>query len=92
MKKSVFAIVLATLLGSQALFAQQAQEQPATEAETPAAKTAGPADTAASKPEPEPEPIPETPVAATEDGKSPFDYQASEQISEDRPVSFPVDI
>ena len=30
--------------------------------------------------------------ATTDDDGSPFDYQASEQISEDRSVSFPVDI
>ena len=39
--------------------------------------------------------VPEEPVQAPEaaaPGESPFDYEASEQISEDLSVSFPVDI
>ena len=39
----------------------------------------------------EPEPEPETTAPARPAG-SPFEYEASEQISEDLSVSFPVDI
>ena len=39
----------------------------------------------------EPEPEPETAAPAAPAG-SPFEYEASEQISEDLSVSFPVDI
>ncbi len=39
----------------------------------------------------EPEPEPEAAAPARPAG-SPFEYEASEQISEDLPVSFPVDI
>lgn len=41
--------------------------------------------------EPEPEPESET-SAPAEPAGSPFEYEASEQISEDLSVSFPVDI
>lgn len=40
---------------------------------------------------PEPEPVPQT-AAPAAPADSPFDYEASEQISEDLSVSFPVDI
>ena len=55
-----------------------------------AAETDEPELAADSTPDPEPatDPEPETP----ENPDSPFDYQASEQISEDLSVSFPVDI
>ena len=52
-----------------------------------------PAETSPTAAEPElaADPVPNSdPEAASED--SPFDYQASEQISEDLSVSFPVDI
>jgi len=38
------------------------------------------------------EPDPAQDQAATDEETSPFDYRASEQISEDLSVSFPVDI
>jgi len=41
---------------------------------------------------PEPTPRTATPVPDPIDETSPFDYQASEEISQDRSVSFPVDI
>jgi hypothetical protein len=79
-------LVLAALLGSAPLLAQSAPE-------TPAAQPAQAPQKAA--------PAPESPTTsqqaqkntATEKGKdSPFDYRSSEEISEDVPVSFPVDI
>jgi hypothetical protein len=50
--------------------------------------------TGAEQPGATPDSPAEEPVAeAPEEGdNSPFDYQASEQISEDLPVSFPIDI
>jgi hypothetical protein len=63
-----------------------AQEQSGTAAEPPAEQT--PAGSGEATPEPAPDPD----QAATGDETSPFDYRASEQISEDLSVSFPVDI
>jgi hypothetical protein len=43
--------------------------------------------------QPTPEPVPAPlPVPNTPPDQSPFDYRSSEEISEDRSVSFPVDI
>ena len=39
-----------------------------------------------------PEKSPQKKAASTEGNNSPFDYRSSEKISEDVPVSFPVDI
>ena len=70
------------------------QAQPAKNASTPDPVESGeeanqdPA-TESEPPEPAPAGLPEPDPANTD---SPFDYQASEQISEDLPVSFPVDI
>jgi hypothetical protein len=64
-----------------------AQEEPGA-AETPPAQTeAGSGEVAAT-----PEPDPAVDQAATGNETSPFDYRASEEISEDLSVSFPVDI
>ena len=80
-------LFLALALGSMPLLAQ-----PATEA-----KTAEPTNRTADK-TPPPQQAPAAPDAAQKStppktGKdSPFDYKSSEEISEDVPVSFPVDI
>ena len=80
-------LFLALALGSSPLLAQTA----------PQAETAEPASKAADKTPPPPQapaaPDPaqkSTPPATGRD--SPFDYRSSEEISEDVPVSFPVDI
>lgn len=81
-------VLLATLLAAAPL---RAQPDVAEKNATPVGDGAGETP-AASQP-------PQTPTeAASGSGNagagstSPFDYQASEQISEDLPVSFPVDI
>jgi hypothetical protein len=62
-----------------------ANAQPVTPVEEPAPDTGAAVDSAADKAVPgEPE--------APGDERSPFDYEPSEQISEDLSVSFPVDI
>jgi uncharacterized protein involved in copper resistance len=80
-------LLLALALGSMPLLAQPAPQD----------KTAEPA-----RPAPEKTaPVPQVPAAREQAQKStppksgrdsPFDYQSSEEISEDAPVSFPVDI
>ena len=62
-----------------------AQEEPGA-AETPPEQTPAGAGEATAAPEPAED------QAASGDETSPFDYRASEQISEDLSVSFPVDI
>jgi hypothetical protein len=74
------------LLFAMAATLTLAQEQSATAAEPP------PEQTPAGSGEATPEPAPDPDQAATGDETSPFDYRASEQISEDLSVSFPVDI
>jgi hypothetical protein len=74
---------LAALLTAGAALAQPAADKGAASAPAPGQaaapeKTAPAADAPASTP--------------AKPGKSPSDYRASEEISEDRPVSFPVDI
>ena len=64
-----------------------AQEEPGA-AETPPEQTPAGAGEATATAEPEPA----EDQAASGDERSPFDYRASEQISEDLSVSFPVDI
>ena len=66
-----------------------AQEAPAT-AEPPPPHTRAESGEATQAPEPAPASAEDE--AATIDDTSPFDYRASEQISEDLSVSFPVDI
>ncbi len=75
-----FAVSMAlALLTTMSAFAQETSDP----SPTPAPE--GPATSAESRPEPEREAPP-----ARDD--SPYDYQASEEISEDLSVSFPVDI
>ena len=80
-------LLLALALGSMPLLAQPAPE----------AKTAEPTNRTADK-TPPPLQAPATPDPAqkstppTTSKDSPFDYRSSEEISEDVPVSFPVDI
>lgn len=91
MSGSTKILLLLLLTGSTPLYAQtQAPPPPSKSPSTPA--VAGEQKT----------PAPHTPPAAEASEKkstnagagkdSPFDYRASEQISEDLPVSFPVDI
>lgn len=81
-------LFLALLLGATPALAQPetvgSSSAPTTEqvADTPAASQSAPAPS---------EPASKDPGAGTS-SKSPFDYRSSEKISEDVPVSFPVDI
>jgi len=77
-RRYLFPLILPLLLGTATLCAQP----------DPTKATAAPP-TQASKPEKATPP--ETPPAGKRE-QSPFDYSASEEISEDLPVSFPVDI
>ena len=74
----------ALLLAASAALAQPGADEGATPAPPPPKAASGE------------EKKPSAPAAANKTparaGKSPSDYQASEQISEDLPVSFPVDI
>ena len=78
-------VALALMLSATPLLAQPAPPtpvaEPATQAQTAPAKNAP----AASAQAP-------TGTPTTKGKDSPFDYRASEEISEDLPVSFPVDI
>jgi len=81
-------LVLLLALGTAALSAQPASTEPAA-AKAPAA----PADATAPAPKSQQESA-APPAASPSRGReeSPYDYHASEEISEDRPVSFPADI
>ncbi len=80
-------LFLAMALGSMPLLAQPAPQAKVAEPASPAPQKTAPA-----------QPVPaareqaqkSTPSKTGKD--SPFDYQSSEEISEDVPVSFPVDI
>ena len=65
-----------------------AQEEPEA-AQTPPEQTQTVSDEATATTEPSPA---QDPAAGDDEELSPFDYRASEQISEDLSVSFPVDI
>lgn len=93
--RHIYALCLALMLGSAPVLAQT--EQPA-----PAAPAAS-----ASKGTPQKTPASQSPAGNTKldasagenskkgsssSGGSPYDYRASEEISEDLPVSFPADI
>lgn len=80
-------VVLVLALGSIPLRAQPAPQVSATPAATDARDKTVPAQPAPAAREQSPK---STPPAAGKD--SPFDYRSSEEISEDVPVSFPVDI
>jgi hypothetical protein len=84
--KAAFWILFTLLLSSPWAYAQEDEPgdaEPVAEESTPAAEEAAPADEPA-----------EAEVTSTEPetAQDPFDYRASEQISEDLSVSFPVDI
>jgi hypothetical protein len=79
-------LFFALMLGASPLLAQT---------DVTEAKEAAPAATedAAAKPAAKPAPPANSPPAQKSTGNSsPFDYRSSEEISEDVPVSFPVDI
>ena len=80
-------LLLALALGSTPLLAQPAPEAKTAEPSTRAAQPTAPPPQAPAAPDPAQKSTPPT------TGKdSPFDYRSSEEISEDVPVSFPVDI
>lgn len=83
-------LFLALALGATPLFAQTApaeQDGSSVKPVTQGAEKTAPAQQAPAAREPAPKSTPPT------TGKdSPFDYRSSEKISEDVPVSFPVDI
>ena len=84
-------VLLALMAGATQL---QAQSEAPGNADSPSVSaTDGATDkTAATQQAPAPsEPAPKSSSAASS-SKSPFDYRSSEKISEDVPVSFPVDI
>jgi hypothetical protein len=76
-RTSLAPALLALVLGAAAGQAQPGSEDPA----GPAPPDAGTGESSAG-----------TEGGNTGSGNSPFDYRASEEISEDLPVSFPVDI
>jgi len=86
-------VFLALVLGAAPAFAQGGQPaaaKPAAEAATGEAARGAPAQAPAPA---EKAGNPRSPEkGADARGNSPFDYSASEQISEDLPVSFPADI
>ncbi|MDZ7783021.1 MAG: hypothetical protein U5K56_08875 [Halioglobus sp.] len=79
---ALLALVLAVAALPAPLWAQQDEKPTATESSEEAVKT--PEETQS-----EPD---ASPPESAEDPPSPFDYEASEEISEDLSVSFPVDI
>ncbi|MHA7817953.1 MAG: hypothetical protein ACX93N_15865 [Pseudohaliea sp.] len=88
MRDALAPLLLLLLLGAPLAGAQAPEEADATPAAPPAAEdgasaTGGEGD-AEGGPRADPPPV--------ADDSSPFDYQASEEISEDLSVSFPVDI
>jgi len=80
-------LLLALALGSSPLLAQPAPEAKAGEPATRAEDKTAPPQQAPAAPDPAQK---STPPTTGRD--SPFDYRSSEEISEDVPVSFPVDI
>ncbi len=78
-------------LGATPLLAQP--EATGGEESSSAAAANGSADTTATtQPAPAPSATAPTSSSSGTSNKSPFDYRSSEEISEDVPVSFPVDI
>ena len=80
-------LLLALALGSTPLLAQPAPEAKTTEPTNRTADKTPPPQQAPAAPDPAQK---STPPTTGRD--SPFDYRSSEEISEDVPVSFPVDI
>jgi hypothetical protein len=83
-------LLLALMLGSGSLLAQPAPDAKAGESTTRAAEKTAPTPSAQPAPATREQAQKSTPPKTGKD--SPFDYRSSEQISEDVPVSFPVDI
>ena len=79
---------LMVLLLGAGLTGAWAQEQASPDSDP---SVEAPADTSTSEP-PGQAASPNAPAADRSNENSPFDYQASEEISQDRSVSFPVDI
>ena len=77
-KTSLAPAVLAFALGAAAVQAQPTTDDPAGATPPDGNASAGESGAAAER--------------SANSGDSPFDYRASEEISEDLPVSFPVDI
>ena len=80
-------LLLALALGSMPLLAQPAAEAKSAEPTNRTADKTPPPQQAPAAPDPAQK---STPPSTGKD--SPFDYRSSEEISEDVPVSFPVDI
>jgi outer membrane biosynthesis protein TonB len=90
-RHGVAALVL--LLAAAHLWAQQPTEDAPTHAPTPVPQTTTSETETPAPAEPPAATNPEKAVAETPaNANSPFDYRASEKISEDLSVSFPVDI
>ena len=86
------ALALAALtLATMPLFAQTAPAQPAPST-SPATAGATESNTTQSQAATPDKPAAKSPDAGSGKQSSPFDYRSSEEISEDVPVSFPVDI
>ena len=79
----IVGVLLALILGCSSPVAWS-QESPKADEPAPAKTKAKTAD--------KPKPAQRNTAADTIDTTSPFDYRASEEISQDRSVSFPVDI
>ena len=77
-RQSLLITTMFALLAVTPISSAQSADETAPE-ESPAEQQSSETDT--------PPPAPET-----QDDQSPFDYQSSEEISEDRSVSYPVDI
>ena len=86
----VLPLLLVLSLQAMPLAAQSAAAEQTQSAQETAASRADKNDTASSAATPE-RPAEKTVPSATRNA-SPFDYRSSEKISEDVPVSFPVDI
>ena len=92
MIKRLFVLPLSLILSLQAmpLAAQSVPAEQTQSTQEPPASPADKNDTASSAATPEGSAEKKTPSAKS--NASPFDYRSSEKISEDVPVSFPVDI
>jgi hypothetical protein len=86
-------LLLAAALGSATLPARSApQEQVSPPTSSAPEKSAAPQQTPLRTPPAAPEQAEKSTAPDKKDKDSPFDYHSSEEISEDLPVSFPVDI
>ncbi len=80
--------VLAGVLASSQVCAQANTEAPPANTESGGAQT----DAGNASDQPTPAKTPEAPIEVTSKARPSLDYEPSESISEDRSVSFPVDI